>query len=71
VISTFHFICNRARVCSYAFHSPYLLRHAEPAEVIDPEHVVEASAKLIILDKFLKDLLPKGHRVLVFTQWTG
>jgi hypothetical protein len=31
------------------------------------EHVVASSSKLILLDKLLADLLPKGERVLIFS----
>ena len=34
------------------------------------EHLVESSGKMVLLDKLLKRLQEKGHRVLLFTQMT-
>ncbi|KAG6816477.1 hypothetical protein H0H87_005764 [Tephrocybe sp. NHM501043] len=50
---------------------PYLLRDAEPEPYGIAEHIVQASSKLIAIDKLLADILPKGERVLIFSQWTG
>ncbi|THH29276.1 hypothetical protein EUX98_g4910 [Antrodiella citrinella] len=50
---------------------PYLLPDAEPTPFYLGEHIVTSSAKLTLVDKLLADLLPKGDRVLIFTQWTG
>ncbi|GAA6057817.1 hypothetical protein JCM3770_004290 [Rhodotorula araucariae] len=50
---------------------PYLLPNSEPdGELTVDEHVVAASAKLVALDKLLKDVLPKGERVLIFSGFT-
>jgi SWI/SNF-related matrix-associated actin-dependent regulator of chromatin subfamily A member 5 len=35
------------------------------------EHIVAASSKLLAIDKILAEVLPKGQRVLIFSQWTG
>jgi SWI/SNF-related matrix-associated actin-dependent regulator of chromatin subfamily A member 5 len=35
------------------------------------EQIVLASSKLVFLDRYLAQLLPKGHRVLIFSQWIG
>ena len=48
-------------------HSPYMLPNAEPTPYAIGEHVVASSSKLIVVDKILKDLLPKGERVLIFS----
>ncbi|KAH8093223.1 P-loop containing nucleoside triphosphate hydrolase protein [Cristinia sonorae] len=50
---------------------PYLLPDAEPTPFVLGEHIVASSAKLTLVDKLLADLLPKGDRVLIFSQWTG
>ena len=31
------------------------------------EHIVASSSKLIVIDKLLKDILPTGERVLIFS----
>jgi len=31
------------------------------------EHIVASSSKLIVIDKILSDILPKGERVLIFS----
>ncbi|CAL1715435.1 unnamed protein product [Somion occarium] len=55
------------KVCDH----PYMLPNAEPTPYSIGEHVVASSSKLIFLDKLLKDILPKGERVLIFSQWTS
>ncbi|KAG5635038.1 hypothetical protein H0H81_012634 [Sphagnurus paluster] len=55
------------KVCDH----PYLLPNAEPEPYNIGEHVVSASSKLIAIDKLLADILPKGERVLIFSQWTA
>jgi len=47
--------------------SPYTLRDAEPDPYTIGEHVVASSSKLIVIDKILGDILPKGERVLIFS----
>ncbi|KAK7026790.1 hypothetical protein VNI00_015448 [Paramarasmius palmivorus] len=48
---------------------PYLLRDAEPDPYQIGEHVVASSSKMICIDKILADVLPKGEKVLIFSQW--
>ncbi|EPQ55573.1 hypothetical protein GLOTRDRAFT_121142, partial [Gloeophyllum trabeum ATCC 11539] len=55
------------QVCDH----PYLLPDAEPDPFVIGEHLVAASSKMIVIDKLLADILPKGERVLIFSQWTG
>ncbi|TFK50621.1 hypothetical protein OE88DRAFT_1661143 [Heliocybe sulcata] len=55
------------QVCDH----PYLLPDAEPEPYAIGEHVVAASSKMVVIDKLLADILPKGERVLIFSQWTG
>lgn len=55
------------KVCDH----PYLLKDASPSPYIIGEHVVASSSKLIVIDKVLADILPKGERVLIFSQWTS
>ncbi|TFK65861.1 hypothetical protein BDN72DRAFT_800724 [Pluteus cervinus] len=49
---------------------PYCIANAEPDPYSIGEHVVAASSKLVAIDKLLNDILPKGERVLIFSQWT-
>ena len=51
---------------------PYLFSGVEDRS-LDPhgEHVVENCGKLVLLDKLLKRLYEKGHRVLIFSQVSG
>jgi len=47
--------------------SPYILQDAEPSPYTIGEHLVASSSKLIVIDKILGDILPKGERVLIFS----
>lgn len=50
---------------------PYLFDGAEPGPPYTTgEHIVQNSAKMIILDKLLKKLKAQGSRVLIFSQMT-
>eukprot|EP01134_Creolimax_fragrantissima_P003465 CFRG3465T1 len=52
---------------------PYLFEGAEPGppyELVDLQHMVDASGKLKILDKLLTKLKDQGSRVLIFSQMT-
>ncbi|GAA5858503.1 hypothetical protein JCM8547_007336 [Rhodosporidiobolus lusitaniae] len=42
---------------------------SEPFEI--DESIDSASSKLVLLDKLLKEILPKGERVLIFSGFTG
>ncbi|KAF5368290.1 hypothetical protein D9757_010533 [Collybiopsis confluens] len=53
-------------VCSH----PYAIRDVEPEPYFLGEHIVASSSKLIAIDKILADILPKGEKVLIFSQWT-
>ncbi|KAF9219876.1 hypothetical protein BS17DRAFT_371007 [Gyrodon lividus] len=55
------------KVCDH----PYLLKDAAPLPYVIGEHIVASSSKLIVIDKILSDILPKGERVLIFSQWTS
>ncbi|GJN87261.1 hypothetical protein Rhopal_000209-T1 [Rhodotorula paludigena] len=47
------------------------LRKCEPeGDLTVDEHIVAASSKLIVLDKLLRDVLPKGEKVLIFSGFT-
>jgi len=54
------------KVCDH----PYLLpgAEAEPFEIA--EHIVQASSKLVVLDKLLASIIPQGEKVLIFSQFT-
>lgn len=49
---------------------PYLFDGVEPEPFELGEHLVEASAKLVMLDRILCQLRRDGHRVLLFSQMT-
>ncbi|KIJ64208.1 hypothetical protein HYDPIDRAFT_28649 [Hydnomerulius pinastri MD-312] len=51
------------KVCDH----PYLLKDASPSPYIIGEHIVASSSKLVVIDKILSDILPKGERVLIFS----
>ena len=51
--------------------SPYTLQDAEPTPYTIGEHLVASSSKLIVIDKILGDILPKGERVLIFSVCVG
>ncbi|EIW74988.1 hypothetical protein CONPUDRAFT_169853 [Coniophora puteana RWD-64-598 SS2] len=53
------------KICDH----PYLLDDAAPEPYVNGEHLVASSSKIIAIDKLLKDILPKGERVLIFSQW--
>ncbi|KAJ8075575.1 hypothetical protein PM082_021205 [Marasmius tenuissimus] len=55
------------KVCDH----PYLIEDAMPHPYRIGEHVIAASSKLIVIDKILADVLPKGEKVLIFSQWYG
>ncbi|KAJ4957279.1 hypothetical protein NE237_014062 [Protea cynaroides] len=54
------------KACSH----PYLFPGIEPEPYEEGEHLVQASGKLILLDKLLQKLQAAGHRVLLFAQMT-
>ncbi|KAH9817990.1 SNF2 family N-terminal domain-containing protein [Melampsora americana] len=54
------------KVCDH----PYLMPNSEPEPFEIAEHVVEASNKLILLDKLLTSLIPQGKRILIFSGFT-
>ncbi|PVD33729.1 hypothetical protein C0Q70_04989 [Pomacea canaliculata] len=49
---------------------PYLFDGVEPEPFELGEHLVEASAKLMLIDRLLKWLNALGHKVLIFSQMT-
>ncbi|PAA57621.1 hypothetical protein BOX15_Mlig011029g2 [Macrostomum lignano] len=49
---------------------PYLFDGVEPEPFQPGEHLVTASAKLILIDRLLKYLKANGHKVLMFSQMT-
>ncbi|GAA5946579.1 hypothetical protein JCM3765_000305 [Sporobolomyces pararoseus] len=54
------------KVCNH----PYLLPGAESEPFEVAEHIVQASSKLVVLDKLLNSIIPKGEKVLIFSQFT-
>ncbi|KAG6336253.1 hypothetical protein ID866_2830 [Astraeus odoratus] len=55
------------KVCDH----PYMLKDSTPSPYVIGEHIVASSSKLVVIDKILSNVLPKGERVLIFSQWTG
>ncbi|KAH7727594.1 chromodomain-helicase-DNA-binding protein 1-like protein [Aphelenchoides avenae] len=61
-------ICTQLfKVCNH----PYLFKGIEPKPYVDGEHLVESSGKMLSLDRLLKYLYKKGHKVLLFSQMKG
>lgn len=57
-------ICNHPALCDIQVNP-------ETSEVIyDLDTLVSSSGKMMLLDRLLDDLLSKGHRVLIFSQFT-
>ncbi|XP_050384918.1 probable helicase CHR10 isoform X1 [Argentina anserina] len=54
------------KACSH----PYLFPGIEPEPYEEGEHLIQASGKLMILDRLLQKLHEQGHRVLLFAQMT-
>nr|XP_011469260.1 PREDICTED: chromodomain-helicase-DNA-binding protein 1-like isoform X2 [Fragaria vesca subsp. vesca] len=54
------------KACSH----PYLFPGIEPEPYEEGEHLIQASGKLMILDRLLQKLHERGHRVLLFAQMT-
>lgn len=52
------------------FQPSYLLPNAESEPFEVAEHLVAASSKLVLLDKLLGDIIPKGEKVLIFSGFT-
>lgn len=50
---------------------PYLFPDAEDIESTSMEDLIGASGKLAVLDKLLRSLYEKGHRVVLFSQFTS
>lgn len=51
---------------------PYILPHAEPEPYYLGEHVIRASAKFIVLDKIINELVIKEKKkILIFSGFTG
>ncbi|XP_033752107.1 chromodomain-helicase-DNA-binding protein 1-like [Pecten maximus] len=49
---------------------PYLFDGVEPEPFVLGDHLVEASGKLVLIDKLLCHLKQTGHKVLLFSQMT-
>ncbi|KAI9298453.1 hypothetical protein K502DRAFT_322776 [Neoconidiobolus thromboides FSU 785] len=58
------------KVCNhpYLFSAPYDKDTGE--YIYDPKAILNNSGKMLLLDKLLKELINRGHRVLIFTQFT-
>lgn len=49
---------------------PYLFDGVEPEPFVLGDHLIEASGKLVVIDKLLNYLHNTGHKVLLFSQMT-
>lgn len=59
------------RTYYYLFSFRYLFPGAETDPNPDPtEEIVTASGKMVMLDRLLCKLKEKGHRVVIFSQYT-
>jgi len=57
------------KVCSH----PFLFEWPVDADTQQPilnEELVDASGKMMVLDRLLVELFKRGHKVLLFTQFT-
>lgn len=55
------------KVCNH----PYLFEGAEPGPPYTTgEHLIDNCGKMVLLDKLLKRMKTKGHRILIFSQMT-
>ncbi|KAK9757797.1 hypothetical protein RND81_01G186500 [Saponaria officinalis] len=66
VQSLLNIVMQLIKACSH----PYLFPGIEPEPYKEGEHLVQASGKLLFLDKLLHKLYESGHRVLIFSQMT-
>ncbi|VDB91569.1 unnamed protein product [Peniophora sp. CBMAI 1063] len=55
------------KVCNH----PYMLPGAQPEPYYLGEHLVSASSKMAMIDKLLADIIGKGERALVFSQFNS
>ena len=62
-----HNILMHLRKCA---NHPYLFEGAEQPPFTTDERLIQSSGKMVLLDKLLRRLQPKGHRVLIFSQMT-
>lgn len=56
-----------------AANHPFLFPNSESlvdGELITTEEIVSASGKMMLLDRLLNKLLAKGHRIVIFSQYT-
>ena len=62
---------NHRLIPNYFFSFRYLFPGAETDPNPDPtEEIVTASGKMVMLDRLLSKLKEKGHRVVIFSQYT-
>ena len=67
----FHFYFHFYFHFHFLFHSRYLFPGAEVDNKGGAnEEIVTASGKMVILDRLLDKLKEKGHRVVIFSQYT-
>ncbi|KAI5190000.1 SWI/SNF-related matrix-associated actin-dependent regulator of chromatin subfamily A member 5 [Nematocida sp. AWRm77] len=66
-VQLMNIVCQLRKCCNH----PYLFDGAEPGPPYTTgEHIVEASGKMVLLDKLLVHMKQKGSRVLIFSQMT-
>ena len=56
------------KVCSHPFLFDWPLDSRTQLPVVD-EQLVDASGKMMVLERFLEALFERGHKVLVFSQF--
>ena len=56
------------KVCSHPFLFDWPLDERTSQPVVD-EQLVDASGKMMVLERLLDDLFARGHKVLVFSQF--
>jgi ATP-dependent DNA helicase len=57
------------KVCSHPFLFDWPIDPETNSEVVNDE-LVNASGKMLVLDRLLSELFKRGHKVLLFSQFT-
>ena len=66
--TSLHNLVLQLRKCA---NHPYMFAGVEPEPFEVGEHLVTTSGKMVVLDCLLRQLIESGHRVLIFSQFTG
>ncbi|CAM9596761.1 unnamed protein product [Chrysoparadoxa australica] len=72
-VSQVNQVMNQRKVCQhpFLFGEPTDPVSGQYVGVKDPEVLIQASGKMALLDRLLRDLKKNGHKVLIFSQMTS